>query len=50
MNSALDDLIIVIEFLMAQKTATGPVAEALERLRKRSKDHIPVDVILPTGD
>lgn len=40
MNSAMDDIIVVLEFLISQKTATGPVAEAMERLRKRS---IPVE-------
>ena len=35
--SALDDIVIVIEWLVASKTATGQVAEALERLRNRSR-------------
>lgn len=49
MSNALDDLVIVMEFLMSQKTATGPVAEAMTRLRKRAEHNIPVDVKLPTG-
>lgn len=48
MTSALDDIIVVIEWLGATKTATGRVAEALERLRNRSQQNIPVDVKLPT--
>lgn len=36
MNSAKDDIIIVLEWLASQKTPTGPVAEALERLKKRN--------------
>jgi hypothetical protein len=47
MNSALGDLIVVIEFLMAQKTATGPVAEAMDRLHNRANSNIPVDIKLP---
>lgn len=50
MNSALDDIIIVIDWLAAQKTPTGEVAEALDRLRKRAKDRIPVDVMLHKED
>lgn len=46
MTSALDDLIIVIDWLASTKTPTGNVAEALERLRNRAKDRIPVDVRL----
>jgi hypothetical protein len=34
--SALDDIVIVIEWLASSKTATGAAAEALERLRNRS--------------
>lgn len=34
--SALDDLVIVIEWLASTKTATGNVAEALERLKNRA--------------
>lgn len=36
MPSALDDLIAVVEFLMRTKTASGPVAEALDRLKVRA--------------
>lgn len=43
MSNALDDIIIVLEYLMAQKTATVPVAEALDRLRNRSHT-IPANV------
>lgn len=50
MNSALDDLIIVIEWLASSKTATGQVAEALERLKIRAHNRIPVDVMLPKED
>lgn len=46
MNSGLDDLVIVIEWLASTKTPTGNVAEAMERLRQRTKDRIPVDVML----
>lgn len=35
-NSALDDLIIVINWLASSKTPTGQVAEALERLKVRA--------------
>lgn len=49
--NAMDDVIVVLEFLLSQKTATGNVAEAMERLRNRVKSGIPVDVKLPpTGD
>lgn len=44
MTSALEDIIVVIEWLAAQKTPTGQVAEALDRLRKRAHYNIPVDV------
>ena len=47
MNSALDDLIIVIEWLSATKTPTAEVDAALKRLKKRSTGQIPVDVLLP---
>lgn len=46
MTSALDDIIVVIDWLAASKTPTGQVAEALDRLRKRAHDKIPVDVKL----
>lgn len=46
MNSALDDIIIVIDWLAAQKTPTGEVAEALDRLHNRAVNRIPVDVVL----
>jgi hypothetical protein len=42
MNSALDDIIVVLEWLAATKTPTNKVAEALDRLKKRG--HIPADV------
>lgn len=45
MSNALDDITLVLEYLMMQKTATGPVAEALDRLRNRSHT-IPADVKL----
>ena len=43
MTSALDDLITVIEWLAATKTATGEPAKALERLKNRNHN-IPADV------
>ena len=49
MNSALDDLIIVIDWLASTKTPHGNVADALDRLRNRAKHNIPVDVKLPQG-
>lgn len=44
MTSALEDIIVVIDWLAATKTPSGQVAEALDRLRKRAHDKIPVDV------
>lgn len=46
MTSALEDIIVVIDWLAATKTPSGQVAEALDRLRKRAHDKIPVDVIV----
>lgn len=46
MTSALDDIVVVIEWLAAQKTPTGQVAEALDRLRKRAHYNIPVEKII----
>lgn len=43
MTSALDDIVTVIEWLAAQKTPTGQVAEALDRLKRRAHT-IPVNV------
>lgn len=43
-SSALDDLIVVIDWLASTKTPTGNVAEALERLRKRAAAKVPMDV------
>lgn len=40
-NSALEDLITVVEWLSATKTPTVRVAEALERLKKRVSTESP---------
>lgn len=45
MTSALDDIVVVIEWLAAQKTPTGQVAEALDRLKRRAHT-IPVEKII----
>lgn len=44
MTSALDDIVVVIDWLASSKTPHGPVAEALDRLRKRAHDKISMDV------
>lgn len=46
MNSGLNDLVTVIEWLSESKTAPTRVAEAMERLRQRAKDRLPIDVII----
>lgn len=51
MSSAVDDIISVLEFLLSQKTPTGQVAEAMERLRNRAKSGIHVGAKQPpTGE
>lgn len=49
MNSALEDLIIVLEWLSATKTPTNQVAEALKRLHDRANSKIPMDVKVDTN-
>lgn len=46
MNSGLDDLVTVIEWLSESKTAPPRVAEAMARLKQRTLDRIPTDVRL----
>ena len=46
MNSALDDLIVIIEYLAATKTLPNNAAEAMARLKSRSQHKIPVDIRL----
>jgi hypothetical protein len=44
MTNGLDDVMIVLEFLTAQKTLTGRVLSAMERLRTRQQDRTPFDI------
>jgi hypothetical protein len=50
MRSGLEDIMVVLEFAIAQKTPTVPVAAALERLRERVKRKLPVDVAFGHDD
>lgn len=43
MNSSLNDLLIVLEWLAVSKTPTIQVEAALERLRKQAKEQVPID-------
>jgi hypothetical protein len=46
MTSGLEDLMVVIDWLRATKTAPNFVAEALDKLHKRAKAQMPIDVRL----
>lgn len=42
MSSALDDIVIVLEYLSSTKTLSGPAADAMARLKRPS--YLPIDV------